>query len=854
MPLPSPNLDDRRFPDLLAEAVRRLDQSCPAWTDRSPGDPGMALLDVFAHLTEVLLYRLNRVPDKAYIEFLRLIGAQLHPPAAATVTLRFTRTGPGGGVINIPRGTAVQASGGTDGPPPVFLTTAVTTLGPEVASAEVRALHGTWIEGELLGLGTGRPGLSLTAAYPPFIAPTGDDIDLIVGVELAPGERDQRTPALRFEGRDFRLWHQVPAFTDLGDDPHAVMVDRAAGSLLFAPALMDARSGRSEALAAVPPLGRQIRVWYVRGGGPAGNVPAGILTTLVQTIPGVAVTNPSAAAGGREAEDLEHALRRGPSEFQSLHRAVTARDFEALALRASGGVARAVAVTAAERWAHAERGTVEIILVPTLPPGQEATAVALRAQQTEVVRCAVSEACDLRRPLGTRCTVGWAPFKTVSVQARVVIHREENPEAVRERVLSRLRNAISPLPSVPFPSGWPFGRALRASHIYDIILGEPGVNYVDQVRLYQDAVPEAAVRHVAADHFQRRTWFAAAATGVFRSTNDVDGWEPISNLPGAREICPSPMRSGLLAVVVDDRVMDDTEGSAIHVSDDGGESWRLLARTAFTITGTAWLSRGTIPVLLLATAAGLFELPLIAGAVPTPVAVDEAVATHGCYAVVVADDGRGGRVTAVAARRQAGVWISWSGGPFHKSGLIEKDIRSLCVQVDGPRRFLWAGAAAPGDHEGRGCLRLELRGEASDEQWQPAARAWSGGSVRCLTSDGTRIFAGTHRAGVMVYDTSARDPQWRSALRAASGLPIRRDEREGLLPVDSVATVPGGALILVGGGEGVWRSLDGVHWQVAASRQAIDRLTLPETWLFCSGDHDVQVVSDGNGKDDDAPR
>ena len=850
MPLPSPDLDDRRFPDLLAEAVRRLDQSCPAWTDRSPGDPGMALLDVFAHLTEVLLYRLNRVPDKAYIEFLRLIGAQLHPPAAATVTLRFTRTGPTASAIAIPRGTAVQASGGSDGPPPVFITTAAVNLGPENATVEVRALHGTWIAGELLGLGSGRPGLSLTAAHPPFIAPTGDDIDLLVGVELALGERDQRTPALRHEGRDFRLWRQVPAFTDLGDDPHAVMVDRAAGRLVFAPALTDARSGRTEALAAVPALGRQIRVWYVRGGGPAGNVPAGTLTTLVQAIPGVTVTNPAAAAGGREAEDLEHALRRGPSEFQALHRAVTARDFEALALRASGGVARAVAVTAAERWAHAERGTVEIILVPTLPLGQEATAPALRAQQTETVRQVVSEACELRRPLGTRCTVGWASFKTVRVQARVVIHREENPEAVRERVLARLRTAISPLPSAAFPGGWPFGRALRASHIYDIILGEPGVNYVDQVRLYQDTVPEAAVRQVAADHFQRRTWFAAAATGVFRSTNDAEGWEPVADLPGARLVEPCPSRTGLVTVVA-----DDGDGSAIHVSHDGGESWRLLARTAFAVAGTAWLTRGALPVLLLATAAGLFELPLMPGSAPTPVAVDEVVAAHGCYAVVVADDGHGGRVIVVAARRQGGVWISTSGGSFEESGLRGQDVRSLTVQVDGPRRFLWAGTAAPGDHEGRGCLWRELRGgDRGEERWQSAARAWSGGSVRCLASDGTRIFAGTHRAGVLVYDTSAREPEWRAALRAASGLPIRRDEREGLLPVDSVAVTPGGVQVLAGGGEGVWKSLDGMHWLVAAGRQAIDRLTIPETWLFCSGIHDVQVVSDEDGRDEHGPR
>ncbi|MDX5375616.1 MAG: hypothetical protein LPK43_07530, partial [Gammaproteobacteria bacterium] len=65
MPLRSPNLDDRDFEQLVADALHVIDQRCPEWSDRSPGDPGMVLVDVFAHLTETMLYRLNRLPEKA---------------------------------------------------------------------------------------------------------------------------------------------------------------------------------------------------------------------------------------------------------------------------------------------------------------------------------------------------------------------------------------------------------------------------------------------------------------------------------------------------------------------------------------------------------------------------------------------------------------------------------------------------------------------------------------------------------------------------------------------------------------------------------------------------------------------
>ena len=92
MPLQPPNLDDRTFDQLVEEARNRILTSCPAWTDLSPSDPGMMLLELFAHLTETMIYRLNRVPEKAYTEFLRLIGVCIHPPAAASVMLRFSRT------------------------------------------------------------------------------------------------------------------------------------------------------------------------------------------------------------------------------------------------------------------------------------------------------------------------------------------------------------------------------------------------------------------------------------------------------------------------------------------------------------------------------------------------------------------------------------------------------------------------------------------------------------------------------------------------------------------------------------------------------------------------------------------
>src|SRR5262245_26514876 len=73
MPLPLPNLDDRTYNDILEEARALIPSLYPVWTDHNPTDPGIILIELFAWLTEMIIYHLNRVPDASYIEFLRLL-------------------------------------------------------------------------------------------------------------------------------------------------------------------------------------------------------------------------------------------------------------------------------------------------------------------------------------------------------------------------------------------------------------------------------------------------------------------------------------------------------------------------------------------------------------------------------------------------------------------------------------------------------------------------------------------------------------------------------------------------------------------------------------------------------------
>ena len=90
MPLPTPNLDDLRFQrDLVDEARRRIIHYCPEWTDYNLSDPGITLIELFAFLTESLLYRVNRVPDRNRVKFLEMLGVCLQPASSSRAELTF---------------------------------------------------------------------------------------------------------------------------------------------------------------------------------------------------------------------------------------------------------------------------------------------------------------------------------------------------------------------------------------------------------------------------------------------------------------------------------------------------------------------------------------------------------------------------------------------------------------------------------------------------------------------------------------------------------------------------------------------------------------------------------------------
>lgn len=112
MPLPAPDLDDRKFQDIVDEAKRLIPRYCPEWTNHNVSDPGVALIELFAWMSEMVLYRVNQVPERLYVHFLNMIGIEPFPPSVARTDLTFWLSAVLETPVVVPEGTQVMTTAG----------------------------------------------------------------------------------------------------------------------------------------------------------------------------------------------------------------------------------------------------------------------------------------------------------------------------------------------------------------------------------------------------------------------------------------------------------------------------------------------------------------------------------------------------------------------------------------------------------------------------------------------------------------------------------------------------------------------------------------------------------------------
>ncbi|WP_042423829.1 putative baseplate assembly protein [Streptacidiphilus anmyonensis] len=242
MALPSPNLDDRTFQQLVDDAKRMVQKRCPEWTDHNVSDPGVTLIETFAQMTEQLLYRLNQVPDRLYLRFLDLIGLRLLPPTAARVPVTFWLTSALDSPLVVPRATTTATAGSQAEEPVVFSTLEDLTIPPcrvrhlrRIAGPQTLPLPLPLPPPVAGGPETGEDTtdhtttLELRGSFPAFSDPPRSDDQLLIGLDTAvpccavtvdfQGRIegvgvDPRRPPLAWEAWDGERWHPCELSSD----------------------------------------------------------------------------------------------------------------------------------------------------------------------------------------------------------------------------------------------------------------------------------------------------------------------------------------------------------------------------------------------------------------------------------------------------------------------------------------------------------------------------------------------------------------------------------------------------------------------------------------------------------------
>jgi predicted phage baseplate assembly protein len=345
----------------------------------------------------------------------------------------------------------------------------VNTLRPTALGGDAGATHSTLVISELMGRSGGVPGESFTLRHVPVLSCRSDEY-------------------IEIEGEDgaWMPWQEVASFRDSGPDDRHYTLDGVSGTVSFGPMIRQ-QNGTERPYGATPHKGSAIRMArYRKGGGVEGNVGANTLTVLKTAIPYIAsVANPEAARGGLDPETLDEARFRAPEMLRSQDRAVTVEDYEFLAKEASRRVARArcIQVRTDGSGSTVPPGTVELLIVPVLPPDHPRTLQTL--QPPPELLDEVKRYLDERRLLGTQLAVDGPAFVGVSVDATIVAQRQASTEQLRKEVHDRILQYLDPLVGGPDGTGWPFGRDLYLSEMQSVVQSVSGVEFAQDVTLYQ---------------------------------------------------------------------------------------------------------------------------------------------------------------------------------------------------------------------------------------------------------------------------------------------------------------------------------------------------------------------------------
>jgi len=440
-----------------------IPEKLPEWTDfESEADFGNVLLELFAHMGDILSYYQDRVANESFlgtaqerrsvIQHLRLIGYSLSTAAPASATLTLSVPATVTDIITIRRGDAFASKGQRDKPSVRFeytreqpLTINCATLPVDPATNRkfqigIPVEEGRLIKEDILGTSPGTPNQRYTLTH-----------EKIILRSLGQGQAVNRDIILFTElGQTREEWslRESLAFSREGQKDFAIEIDEDDRTIVIF---------GDDVLGAIPTPGSIIEVSYRVGGGSQGNVAPDTIQTIIDApqlaLLGAQVTNPGAATGGAERESIEHAVSHAPHVFRSLKRAVTTQDYEALALDFKG-VGKVLA----------EGTSWNVVTLFVAPAGG--------GQVSDVLKANLLAYFEDKRPISTILEIEDVDYVSIYATAQIGVKSYYSNEEVKEQV----QQAVSKLLAFENVT---FQQTVYLSKFYEAIEAIEGVAFVN---------------------------------------------------------------------------------------------------------------------------------------------------------------------------------------------------------------------------------------------------------------------------------------------------------------------------------------------------------------------------------------
>ncbi|NBD22294.1 putative baseplate assembly protein [Paenibacillus glycinis] len=353
------------------------------------------------------------------------------------------------------------------------------------------ASHSESIANEIVGSGLGLASSTYALTKYPVLAEQlfVDELGVLSEEEQA-ALREDRNVVVREEKDDAGVttafwvrWTAVENLLESDGDGRHYEIDRTFGTVQFG----DGIHGK------VPPIGSDnIAADYQAGGGGAGNIGAGelrIMRTSIAYVDGA--SNPYAYDCGYDTEPLGHALERGPLLIRTRNRAVTAADYEQLALQASRGIARAKCLPNFNDKGERDSGWVTVLIVPQSSDAKPVPAPPLRQQAEAYLRSRAANVAAYPRHIKVFGPV----YAEVSVSAELIASSFDAMPAVETEAYRKLTAYLHPLTGGKDGRGWDFGELPCLSELYALFEADRNVDHVEGLAMtIRDPASESTIR------------------------------------------------------------------------------------------------------------------------------------------------------------------------------------------------------------------------------------------------------------------------------------------------------------------------------------------------------------------------